>query len=226
MTESLLNNDRCFLDEEAWKDVLRSLISTDSMICDQTEIAITLHIHKGCVPSIFADVTEAVSHPTRHTTPTIQEIVFRARELRADFLHWRQHHDYFFGAGLDDCSGTTDHGKPYEITGTYFTCLTVTNRMFAAVCLLDCLALEDEAQLLAGQILELRSKVKVLSPQAKLFLVFAAKVASATQATYWGWRDIDARIISQHAWGGVIEKWKVERWCGLWVEESREYREA
>jgi hypothetical protein len=40
--------------------------------------------------------------------------------------------------------------------------------MIAAVCLLDCLALEDEAQLLAGQILELENRVKVVSPQAKL----------------------------------------------------------
>jgi hypothetical protein len=88
--------------------------------------------------------------------------------------------------------------------------------MIAAVCLLDCLALEDEAQLLAGQIVELRNKVKVVSPQAKLFLVFAAKAARTTQATNWEWRDIDGRTISQHAWGGVIEKWKLERWCGLW----------
>lgn len=57
MVETLVNNERCFLEKPAWKAVFRSAIVEDSLISDRSATCIELMVLKSNIPGLFVDTT-------------------------------------------------------------------------------------------------------------------------------------------------------------------------
>ena len=85
MTECLLNNERCFLEQPAWKAVMRSAIMDDVLIADRSDIVIELMILKSNIPGFFVDVTKIMLSPNPDRA-RISSIALKIHQLRVDLL--------------------------------------------------------------------------------------------------------------------------------------------
>jgi hypothetical protein len=214
MTESLLNNERCFLAQPAWQAVFQSLIVPGpSEISDRSETVVSLLIIKSRVSALFADITAAVCSPHAYDSSQANHIVSQASALRSDLLQWRSSYEHLLVQTPIPCIGTVEYNKRCEIISTYISCSMLANRLLTAISFNSCKSaeLEGETQLLAAQMLALESQVKDVCPHTRLFLAQAVFVAKATMATAGEW------VAESCESGGeiIIEKWRFERWCWL-----------
>jgi hypothetical protein len=214
MTESLLNNEKCFLTQPAWQAVFHSLIAPGpSEISDRSKTVMSLLILKSRVSTLFADITAPVCNPHSHDSSQLNLLVSQASALRADLLQWRSTYEHLLAYSLVPCVGTMESNKRCEILSIYASCSMISNRLLVAVSFgsAESAGLEVETQHLAAQMLELEMQVKDVCPHTKLFLAQTVFVAKATIATAGEW------AMSSN-WGGdgkIIERWKFERWCVL-----------
>ncbi|MCJ1479576.1 hypothetical protein MMC13_008262 [Lambiella insularis] len=85
---AVLNNERCFLEEESWKEVFRSIITSDSPVSDRSEIVISLMNRKSDATGYFVEVTSIICQKTKPSSRAIIELTFKVRQLRAELLQW------------------------------------------------------------------------------------------------------------------------------------------
>lgn len=214
MTESLLSNEKRFLAQPAWQAVFKSLVVPGpSEISDRSETVVSLLILKSRVSALFANITTPICNPHAHDSSHLNLLVLQASALRADLLQWRSSHEHLLTYTPVPYVSTMEYNKRCEILSTYVSCSMIINRLLTAICLNSpkSTGLEDETQLLAAQMLELERQVKDVCPHTKLFFAQTLFVAKATIVTAGDW----VAESSGSGDGTVIEKWKFERWCGL-----------
>jgi hypothetical protein len=222
MTESLLNNERCFLAQPAWQAVFNSVIDPTSpshSISDRSAIVIAILILKSRVSALFADITAAICPPPSPSpspshspyTPSLKDLTNQAHTLRTSLLTWHETYTSLLATAPPAAPSSIEYNKRCEVTSTYLSCRMVTNRLLSAVAVAEAktLALEAETQCLAGQMLGLGEEVRDVCPHTELFLVQTVWVARSVVATGGEWLDLDGGK------GRVVERWKFERWCGL-----------
>jgi hypothetical protein len=214
MTESLLNNEKCFLALPAWQAVFHSLVvSGPSEISDRSEIVVSLLILKSRVSTLFADITAPVCNPHAYGVSKLNFLVSQASELRTDLLQWHSSYEHLLAYTPIPCFGTVEYNKRCEIVSIYISCSMIANRLLSAICFNSpqSAGLEKETQHLAEQMMFLEMQVKDVCPHTRLFLAQTVFVARATIATAEDW----AAESTGSPVGTVIEKWRFERWCGL-----------
>lgn len=222
----MLNNQRCFLEDEAWKDVFESVIVEDSVISDRSEVVISLLIHKSKVPGICYDATSAICSDTPPDPCAVDKLATRARQLRNDLIIWRRDHESLLGPIPKLCRGNVEDDKRCKVIGVFMACLILANRLLAAVTPTERLELEDETQSLVSEVFDLQKLVAEVRPEAALFLAQTVLVAKATLATARLWRDgvvVDADVDADIKGldepnlnrNRIIERWKFERYCEL-----------
>jgi len=214
MTESLLNNEKCFLAQPAWQAVFYSLVvSHPSEISNRSETAVSLLILKSRVSALFADITAAVCNPRAYGVSQLNFLVSLASELRTDLLQWRSSYERLLAYTPIPCVSTVDYNKRCEIMSTYISCSMIVNRLLIAICFNspENVRLEEETQHLAKQMISLEMQVKDICPHTRLFLAQTVFVARATIASAEDW----VAESTGSPVGTVIEKWRFERWCGL-----------
>ncbi|KAL3420448.1 sarcosine oxidase [Phlyctema vagabunda] len=214
-TESLLNNERCFLEEEAWRDVFRSVIVDDEVISDRSEAVISLFMHKSKIAGICHDATAGLTSPTPPPMEAIIQLTDRAVRLRQDILQWRYDHAHLLGSLTDISLGSAEDDKRCKVIGVYFSCIIVTTRLVSSLLADQRVALENETQEYVEQVFELERRVARLRPEASLFIALTVAVAQATRATANLWRGEDKNGVMQVEQNPVIETWKFERYCAL-----------
>lgn len=89
----------------------------------------------------------------------------------------------------------------------------ISNRLLITVSFgsAESAGLERETQILTRQMLDWESQVKDVCPHRKRFLAQTVFVAETTIAMAGEWVAESTRRQD----GTAIEKWKFERWCGL-----------
>jgi len=216
MTESMLNNESCFLAEPEWTAVFKSIIIKDSIISDRSEIAINLLILKSHISRIFRDITDAVCYPDYTGGPPLADIVARAEELKADLRVWRAKFDALHPLPWPS-KDITKYDKCVKVVGVYYSLVILSNRLVAAVSGLDRAKMEADAQNLADQSLALGTEARSVSSQAKLFLAQSGIIAQTVKATADDWMDMSDVTVDEKgvAVTGLIDKQKFEYWCGL-----------
>lgn len=214
MTESLLNNERCFLAQPIWQAVFQSLIVPgQEEITDRSQTVVFLLILKCRVSALFADITDPVCHPEAYNPSQLDSLVSQASSLRTDLLQWRSNYEHLLVHTRIPCVGSLEYNKRCEIMSTYMSCSMISNRLLTAVSFLASKSreLEAETQLMAHQTLELEQQVKDVCPHTRLFLAQTVFVAKATLATAEDW----VAESSEKSCATVIEKRRFERWCAL-----------
>ncbi|TAQ84040.1 hypothetical protein B7494_g7626 [Chlorociboria aeruginascens] len=215
MTECLLNNERCFLEQDIWQAVFQSLINKeDSPIADRSEIVITLFKFKSFIPGLVMDVTNLICHTPSVSAEAIIELTSRIRAHRSRFLLWLSR-----WKALVDCApymtpGSAEFDRRSKVFATYLSCHMLSNRLLAAVSAMERKELEKETQCLAGQMLKLEVEVKTSDSSACLFMAQTMGVAGATRASP-EWGDVDENVE-----GPLIERKKFERWCWLFGRKT------
>ncbi|KUJ10138.1 uncharacterized protein LY89DRAFT_656779 [Mollisia scopiformis] len=220
--EALLKNERCFLEEDQWRDVFQSIIVRDSAISDRSEAAITMLMIKSSAPGIAKDVTSAVVQQLSTDSPFVIAVADRARQLHATLLSWHDNYKELLGDDPSDiCTATIEGDSRCKIMGVYLSCMVLANRFMAAVCPLEQQEREEEAQEVVNRIFELQKHVSRVRPQACLYLVQAVGLARVTAVTTQDWQCISES--KDASFGGprrVISRWRFERWCELFGRKT------
>ncbi|OCL09252.1 hypothetical protein AOQ84DRAFT_272020, partial [Glonium stellatum] len=89
ISESIVNNKECFLEQPSWKQTMRSMIIENGAAPERSAMVISLLIHMTLIPRLFRDVTEAICNRTSSSTVGADELKCRASRLRASLQCWR-----------------------------------------------------------------------------------------------------------------------------------------
>jgi hypothetical protein len=229
MTEALLNNERCFLEQPAWKAVLRSVITPDApIISDRSSIVVELMLLKCLIPGLCTDVTNMVCHQSDPDPSFIITIACQIHKLRVDLLKWHGQYENILRNALAILPGTAEFDRRCKVFATYLSCMIISSRLLGAISPTERSELEEETQVLTGQMLDLESEVKNASVQTYLFMAQTLGVSHATIRTSELWRDAveEEKYEDTHenkqpdtpespGLRGLIEVWKFERWNKL-----------
>ena len=216
MTEAILNNERCFLEEEPWKVLLESLVLENWSLSHDSETAISILILKSRVPNIYNDVTSVICSNNRPDIPRLERAIADGRQLLADLNSWLCKHRHILSVPDGGPEGSHGREKRSDITSTYLLCYMIITRLLASASTKDRARMEEEAQELAGHTLELERVTMPTSQLAALFLAQAATVALSIRSTAEEWQmNIPTEGNDDGSMKPVIERWKFERWCKM-----------
>ena len=237
MTECLLNNERCFLEQKPWKAVMRSVIEESPTITDRSEIVVELLCLKANIPGFCVDITNIICGPDRDLGH-INKIAIRLRHQRAGLLKWHCSYESILNWVPHICPGSPQYDGHCKVFATYLSSIIISTRLLAAISPSERPELEEETQGYANQMEDLELEVKSASAQTALFMAQTLGVAQAAKATAQDWRDTGAASPSSsttlsispstlssttlNSEGrdeqgdgsglGLIEVWKFERW--------------
>lgn len=213
-TEAILNDDRCFLEHDAWQTVFRSVVFETGTLSDSSGIVVSLWTIICPIPSLFKDVQNAVCNFADTDMRTIQSLYARAQDLRALLLQWRREfEELLLSADPPEEWGV---GKQYETLGIYVANLIVINRLGVSLDICAGSDLEDESQDLASQVLDLERRASAANPRASLFMAFKVIAAQATLGTKEEWRQtIRLSIEDQAPTNSCVSSQIFEHWISL-----------
>jgi len=219
-TEALINNERCFLEQEAWESVFRSIVvDNNSVISERSEIVISLLILKSRIPGMAKDVTEVVCNQWDENTPDINALVSKAQKLRADLLNWQRDYEDYLSLLPEPKPGSVEHDERCKVIAIYFSCIMIISRLLGAIVPSRRVELEKHTQSYAQQTLDLEREVKAIGSQASFFMAQTAGIARATKATTQDWLETSKVEVEMEehrgSRGAIIEARKFERWNKL-----------
>ncbi|KAG0645217.1 Uncharacterized protein D0Z07_9032 [Hyphodiscus hymeniophilus] len=231
MTEALITGQRCFLEQPAWQTVLRSVIMPDApLLSDRGSTVVELMVLKCNIPGLFLDVTNMICHQSDPDASFIIEMACKIHQLRVDLVKWHAE----FGSIVRSnpavyTPGTAEFDRRCQVFATYISCMIISSRLLGAISPTERSELEEETQVLTGQMLNLEIEVKKASLQTYLFLAQTLGVSHATINTSELWRDSkeketkvedengDIQPDTPDSPGprGLIDAWKFQRWNQL-----------
>lgn len=227
MTEALLQNERCFLEQPAWKNVLRSVAHPSApLLGDRSPIVVSLMVLKCNIPGLCVDVTNIICHQPDPDPSFIIEIACKIHALRVDLLKWHDQYTALLSTSPPILPGTAEFDRKCKVFATYLSCMIISSRLLGAISPTERSELEEETMVLTGQMLDLEVEVKNASLQTYLFMAQTLGVSHATINTSDLWRDASDKADSEPGNGqpdtpespgarGLIEVWKFEKWNRL-----------
>ena len=232
MTEALLNNERCFLEQSPWITVLRSVILPSTpLIADRSAIVVELMVLKCNIPGLFVDVTNIVCHIQDPDPSFIVGVARRLHQLRIDLLKWHIQYQMVLASADEIRSGSAEFDRRCKVFATYLSCMILSSRLLGAISPEEKNELEAATMVLTGQMLDLELEVRKASLQTYLFMSQTLGVSKATIATSDDWRDMGVGAKREDDEGGgnggdpdtrespgpqgLIEVWKFEKWNKL-----------
>jgi hypothetical protein len=230
MTEALINNERCFLEQPAWKSVLRSAIVPNApFISDRSSIVVELMLLKSNIPGLCVDVTNMICHCNDADSAFIIKIACKIHQLRVDLLKWHGQYESILGNGPPIVPGTAEFDRRCKVFATYLSCMIISSRILGAISPTERSELEEETQIFTRQMLDLEIEVQNVSLHTYLFMAQTLGVSHATINTSELWRDSNEKgekkedVHGNEQPGtpespgsrGLIDAWKFERWNKL-----------
>jgi hypothetical protein len=209
MTECLLKNERCFLEQKQWQEVFKSVIDEDAVITDRSEAVVTLLMNKCQIPGCAADVTGLICTNTPPSDSEIERITTKVRQLRTNFLNWNKKYKTIVANCPDMYPGSPNHDSHCKVIANYLSCVMITSRLLAAISPSERKELELYSQWLAREMIDLEAQVR--SSPTNLFMAQTMAVANAVIATKDDW--LDGKVKGEDGKEGLIERRKLEAWC-------------
>lgn len=209
-----MNDHRCFLEQNIWQNVFRSVVREADALSDTSDIVVSLWTTICHIPSLFKDVQNAVCNPTEDDTCTIENLLVRVQETRRLLLQWRTQFENLLPS-LNPPKQCRD-GKKTDTLGVYMANLILMNRLSVSLNLRAGAELENQTQDVAHRILQLRQMISTVDPRASLFMAFKVVTAQAILDTHNEWqRAIDLAIQDNAYASPLIRSQVFERWVRL-----------
>jgi hypothetical protein len=216
MTEALLNNEHCFLESDAWKEVFRSTIKDDGLISDRSEIVVELMILKSNIPGLFHDVVEIVQGEGEPDKLAVNVLACTIHQLRVDLLKWHSSYELLLSSAPEILAGSPEYDRGCKTFGTYLSCVIIVSRLLGALSPSERVELEHETQMLANHMLALEVEARSTSSSVCIFMAQTLGVSRATIATSKDWlmgetvETLDDTPTGESR--DVIASWKFDRW--------------
>mgnify|MGYP001256619078 FL=1 len=221
--EALLSNKSCFLAEDAWKEVIRSVIHSDDSLSDHKDLAIALWGHLVNGPGRFKEVTDAISSATPPSQSEIDGIIRRLQFDRDRLLGWltmagtlpdlqgiqpeADQYGFMFPRHL--CKTNPNHNSRLALWGTYVMCRILKSRLLVAMAPRRFSTLEVECQHLVSRIMSLRQMTSTGEGLVDtLFVSQSTWMAGGILATRDSWSEKHL-----NAGDGMIDRRRFHEWC-------------
>jgi FtsZ-binding cell division protein ZapB len=212
MTECLLNGERCFLEQQAWQEVMKSIIDKEeSPISDRSEIVLSLLMLKCRIPGFCYEVTDIICVAPDPDVEAIEDLAIRLRQLRTNFLNWRSRYQSIVGCFPEMSPGCLDYDSHCKVWANFLSCSIITTRLLEALCAAERPELEQTTESLITQMFQLELETR--NSPTSLFMAQTFAVAQATNVTSDDWKEVKPVIVDdQPDTKGLIERSKFERW--------------
>ena len=210
----MLNDDEFFLEHDVWHNVFRSVVSDTHTLSNSSSIIVSLWTTISPIPRLFKDVQNAVCISKDTDTRIIRNLLVRARDIRALLSEWRHQFDEWFS--YYNSPERLGDGTEYETLGIFMANMVMLNRLSTSLDVRAGSELEDEAQSLAREILEIQRRANATNPRTSLFMAFKAVVAEATIGTKNEWQQAMELELEGHAnANSIISRRVFEHWVNL-----------
>ncbi|KAL9096077.1 MAG: hypothetical protein Q9165_001599 [Trypethelium subeluteriae] len=214
-SESLLNNEACFLERPEWQVVVKSMAVKGEQFGSRSELSISLWMMKYRIPGFMRRMTELVCSG-KHVDPSDAErLLQEARDLRKRFQEWRFTYDCIMENQTRQTMHACEYNKARSLLAVCVTDLVLLARVIFALDPVDSSEMEDEAQAMAGLIVALEQEAASISVTAALFMTQKLAVAQAVMATELDWRGVRWQQIGNGRRKKIIDRQVFERWCAL-----------
>ncbi|EDO03568.1 hypothetical protein SS1G_06049 [Sclerotinia sclerotiorum 1980 UF-70] len=122
MTEALLNGKRCFLEQNAWQNLLMSVICKEKYytVSDCSEIVVLLIMAKSKIPGTFWDMTQLLCRQEEPSLEYVVRIQKWCRELRQRFVDWKCKYEALIREVGDVGEGTMEFDRRVKAYATFF----------------------------------------------------------------------------------------------------------
>jgi len=187
ITECLFNGYQCFLAQKAWKSVMRSVIVEDALISDRSNIVIELMVLKSNIPGFFVDINNTILSERQPDYAHINHIARKIYQLRVDLLKWHESYEFLLRCAPEMYPGSAEYDRRCKVFATYLSCVIIASRLLGCISPKERVELEEEAQMLAHQMLDLELEVKSTNSAACLFMAQTLGVAQSVIGTSQDW---------------------------------------
>ena len=217
-TEALIENRKCFLEEEAWFKTFQSIVMDqpkgESIFADCGSVVVSLWAYLSMVPGIYKDVQDVVCSRVLPSESNILLLKRRIEFLDEQVSLWYSTYEPMLLAPSLDTTNpdAIKSDKRYETLAVCLAILIILKRLCVALDPLGSVKAEALVQQYAARIAELRVWAVDANPRAALFMAFKMEVARATLATKDDWTVqslLDKRVSAK----GLIAPWVFKRWC-------------
>jgi hypothetical protein len=180
ITESILNNEKLFLDEPVWRAVLRSVISDNLLEPERTTMVNSILTILISIPGLFKDFTDAICNDPQQSLTTMIELVSRARQCRVSLRNWYCTHIGPDGTPINRpvfCDGY------YKILVLFYICSIYVNRLNTCIFWTGesgIEEMEDESQRFAKNIVSMYREEAYKDLPSSLLLSQKVPIAEAT----------------------------------------------
>jgi len=222
MTEAILENQTCFLEDPAWIAVLQSIITDDPLVPERSTMLISLIHVKIVIPGLFCDITKAICSRTDPPVSTVTELISRAQNLRLALKNW--HSTYI---GLDDTVDNPIAGIGLsdgycKLRVLCYLCTIYSNRLSTSIYFTGTPGIEEmeqESQRLARNIVSFCRDEAYSNLQSSLILAQKLPIAEATIETGEEWKQQSRQGSGQSQLFKMPEK-TFRRWCSLFGRKT------
>ena len=209
-----MNDERCFLEQGIWQNVLRSAISETDTLSNSSGIAVNLWIIVCPIPSLFKDVQNAICDPTNTDMHTTRILFARVLAIRTSLNQWRREYEEYISS--HDSSEQSGVDKQYDLLGIYMANIIIINRLNISLHPLSGTESENETQDLARQLIQLELKASSANPRASLFMAFKVVAAQAALDTHEEWQQaIKTSVEDPTDVHALVDRQIFERWVRL-----------
>ncbi|KAH8897956.1 hypothetical protein GQ53DRAFT_791642 [Thozetella sp. PMI_491] len=175
--ESLLNNQKCFLEDPQWTRALKNATVQDEMFTDRSPLGIALLILMTKIPTLAKRTGHAVTVQDTLQEDDFDTIAIDVRALRTAVVSWRRD----FNTALIHVAD--EQASRYELLGVALIIHILANRMLLCLVPGERGLLEEEVGSLALELRGLQGTVG-RNHRAGFFLSQKAKIADAALATH------------------------------------------
>lgn len=215
MTECLLNNERCFLEEKRWQNVFRSLIVHDELqISDRSEITIHLIMLKAYVPGLYHDATSILFADALPNPDIIAGLTVRVRRILHKISEWHSKYIAVLSYYPKFIPGSAEYDSSCKVYSTYLVCIMAASRLLGSLSSNERPTLEERTQKIAEEVMKLSQEVRAVSKQTCLFLAQSRATALSVRSTKNDWQQLieEDPQISTHK-GQILVRSHWQKWC-------------
>ncbi|CAG8971900.1 hypothetical protein HYALB_00007816 [Hymenoscyphus albidus] len=193
MTECLLNNERCFLEEKRWQKVFHSLIVRDGFqISDRSEITITLIMLKAFLPGFYHDATNIIYADALPEVDTVDDLISGVRRILNKLYEWHDRYVTVLSYYPKLNPGSVEYDSACKVFSTYLTCIMAGSRLLGIFSPNERASFEERTQEAAAEVNELDLEVRSVSKHTCVFLAQSRGTAQSIIATREEWQQFIA----------------------------------
>jgi hypothetical protein len=199
-TQSMLNNEPCFLEDPAWTEMLMQCAAPEDVFSDQSSLALEMLTIKYRIPRL----TKRTNHAVVTQVSDLDSLISDLQDVRLSIMAWRRKFNTALITAPDRSqTNSEDFAKRYELLGISLIVNVMASRMLVAVESNGRAYVEAEVQNCAQELKCLQSAMHQ-NERSKFFLTLKGAFGDAAIATHAYFDEVKDS-------GKIVEAWRLEK---------------